>query len=689
MGFPTPFTVDSSRQTSPGLKFASIRDHGIAYPVFHQNGLGFDGLPHRLPALPFFCFQSRPIPSSFRRSLMARPFHSSTYFRLTAVLFLALLAALLIVERPVKLEKRITERLATQGKAAPTHWLVPVWLWRGLAVNTGLAALLVALTPLAARPLRVVNESRSTPRDEPLTRREKLIIGAAVLLLAASTAPRLGHSLWGDEEYVMKSYIAPILEQQDEGAWTFTKRPWHLTFWDYARPTNHIGFTVPARLCHDLFFRAGEDERAPWFSETLMRLPSFLAGLAAILTLVWCCRVWGWRSGVAWIALGYAGHAWLVRFGCDGRGYGIVVMLLPLLLGGLGRATQTGQWRWWLAFALAQFYLIWTYPGAVHFPAAMNVTALWLIWRQPAAQRPAQAGRWLSASLLSAMLVIGLMAPCLPPFLAFLKHNQLEGRLDLPWFQDAAAYLFCGAPWRAWDSANPLCTHLSANAPLAAAWIGLGAGLAVLGAWQLAHDPGRRPLLAFLLGGPLLLLAHIVLGGTRPYHWYLIPTLPCLFLLWAAAWNRFGACRANQRALGIAALLILAGVHVLGLPTARLLTRFPIEACRESVALTRTITNPRHPGYGSDTLTASPGMTTEAYDPAVIRFDTAEELRVLIDRARAEKKPLYLNFGFRPFLQSAQPEIFTLIDNPALFEPVQTLPGQFFTATREVHRLRE
>ncbi len=622
---------------------------------------------------------------------MARFPFASNYFRLSAALLLVLLAALLVVERPVKMEKRIAERQQTLGKDAPTHWLIPVWLWRGLAVNAGLAALLVALTPLAARAVRPA-ASPALPEDSPLTRREKMLLAAAVVLLAASTAPRLGHSLWGDEEYAMKAYIAPKTVQQDNGAWSLEPRPWSTTVWDYQRPTNHIGFTVLARLCHDAFFTPGDGPADPWFSETLMRLPSFLAGLAAILTLVWCCRVWGLRRGVAWIALGYAGHAWLVRFGCDARGYGLIVMLIPVLLGTLRRAAQTGLWRWWLGFGFTQFYLFWTYPGVIHLLAATNALALWLLWRQAPENRMPQAARWLAASLLTAVLVIGLMAPCLPPFLAFLKNNQLHGTLDPSWFRDAAAALFCGALWHPWDSANPLCASLAVRSPmpaaLAAGWIALGGLAAALGAWRLWRDAERRPLLVFLLGGPLLLLTHLLIGGTRPYQWYLIVFLPNLFLLWAAAWGQ--AAGAVRRFSPSSALVLaaLAGVHILALPTARLLTRFPIEACRESAALTRAVTNPRHTGYGQDTLTASPGMNTEAYDPAGIRFNSAGELRALIERTHRENKPLFLNFGYRPLLEKAQPEIFALINDPALFEPVHTFPGQFFTATREVLRLR-
>jgi 4-amino-4-deoxy-L-arabinose transferase-like glycosyltransferase len=200
----------------------------------------------------------------------------------------------------------------------------------------------------------------------------------------------------------------------------------------------------------------------------------------------------------------------------------------------------------------------------------------------------------------------------------------------------------------------------------------LGGLTAALGAWRLGQDRERRWLLIFILLGPALLIAHLYLGNTRPYHWYLIPILPNLFLLWAAAWpNARARFRFPQMALVLATL---AGVHLLALPTARLLTR--------------SITNPRHPDYGKEAITASPGMMTEAYDPAVNRFKTAEELRTLIDRARSEKKPLFINFGYRALLADAHPAIFALIDDPALFERVQLFPGQFFSATREVYRLR-
>jgi hypothetical protein len=290
------------------------------------------------------------------------------------------------------------------------------------------------------------------------------------------------------------------------------------------------------------------------------------------------------------------------------------------------------------------------------------------------------------------MLGLALMAPILPRFLGFMKKNVLEGSIDRTWLADMAGYLSCGAPWVDWDAKNPLCFSLSHGITppwVAAAFILLAGALLVVGSWQLWCRPDRRPLLVFLIGGPALMLAQLFFSNTRPYHWYLIPFLPNLFLLLTAAWQTSPTQPAWSRRL-VPALLLLTffGIHLLGFETGRALTRFPIEACRESVALTRQVTNPAHPDYGKEAITASPGMTTEAYDPAVVRFQRAEDLQRLIDQARSENRPLYLNFGFKEFLNSAQPEVFALINDPTLFEPVATLHGQFVASSREVLRLR-
>ncbi len=608
------------------------------------------------------------------------------YFLITATLMLGLLITFGQVKRPVKAEQEVNRR-QKEEKVTSVKLMVPVWMWRGLRLNLAVAGALLALTPLAMRRFSAQRCQRAEAAP-PLRRAEWLVLAGAVAIFTAAGTPRLGHSLWGDEEYAAGKFVGDEVTVAENGAVTIKPVPWQDTLWNYWRPTNHVGFTVVARLFHDTFFQRPTGPNDAFYSETLIRLPTLLAGMASILVLVWSCRVWGWQSAAVPLALVYSGHAWLVRFGVDARGYGFVVLLTLLLIGLLGRAVQTGQWRWWLGYGLAQFYLLWTYPGSIHVPASMNLAALWLIWRSESpADRTVQLTRWLVGNLVTVLLVVGLMAPLLVPFLAFLKINRLAGALDLAWFQDAAAYAVCGAPWHVWSSSNPFCTALSRDgwpawldiALLAVAWAAAAAGV-----WSVWQNQRTRGLLPFLVGGPVLLLAHLVVSHTKPYHWYLIPFLPALLFLWAASCNQLWQ-RHRPAALGLLLLLLL-GVHGLAWPQSRLLVNHPIEANRESVALTRKVTNPRHPDYGKDAITASWIMTPGSYDPALVRFKNVEELRRLMERSRLEHKPLFVNFGFRDLYKLENPELLTILDDRSQFEPVAILPGLFFSTTREVVR---
>lgn len=611
------------------------------------------------------------------------------YFRVVATLFVLLLVTLLTVNRPVKIEKRIAER-ALQGKDAPTHWLVPVWLWKGLAINVGLTGFLVLLTPLAGRKLSGGILAR--PQTTPYTRREWMLLIASGVLFVGSGAPRLGHSLWGDEEYTMKRVIADDISRDENGVLQIQPRPWMDTIWDYNKPTNHVGYTVVARLFHDALFTRKEGPKDPWFSEIAIRLPVLLAGLGSMVALVWACSVWGWRRGVALLAFGYAGHAWLVRFGVDARGYGFVLLLVPVLVGILGRALQTGHWRWWIGLGIAEFYLLWTHPGVVHVPVALNIAVAALILTATCGRsdRLALLGRWLVSGIVCAILVVGIMAPLLPGFIKFMDQKMLAGDIDAAWLWDAAGSLFCGVAFSRWDPTNSFCVSLS-NQPtphwVAVLLVGLGLVMALVGVTTEATQKHRRWFLLFLVGGPVLMILHLIVGHTKPYHWYLIPFLPCLFFLWAAAMNQDGAKWRRWTALG-SVIVCMIGIHVLAFEQAKLYTRFPIEQCRESVTEMREITNPRCPGYDQAILSAGFAMYTEAYDPGLIRFSTAEELRQFMRQSDAEKRPLYLNFGFGTFQRQTVPEIMALIDNPSLFERIALMEGQFITTTREVFRYR-
>lgn len=610
------------------------------------------------------------------------------YFLATATLLLALLVTFSLVKRPVKAEREADRRQA-EGRSTPMKYMAPAWLWRGLRADLVVAGALLALTPLAVRRFSATRSERS-PATTPMRPAEWLGLAAAVAVFTTSGIPRLGHSLWGDEEYAAGKFVADQVEVAADGTVTITPVPWIDTLWNYWRPTNHMGFTVVSRLCHDAFFQRSTGPTDPFMSETLIRLPTLLAGIASIFLLVWACRVWGWARAAVPVALAYSGHAWLVRFGVDARGYGFVLMLVPLLIGILGRALQSGLWRWWIPFGLVQFYLLWTYLGNIHLLLSVNLAALWTVWKNEVApDRQVQLTRWLVGNLVTLVLVVGIMAPMLIPFVGFMKANHLSGSMDHTWLTDAATYLTCGAPWYPWSQTNPFCTALVRDGLptaidvtlLLIAW-----GIAAAGAWALWKKPEQRGLLIFAMGGPTFVIGHLVLTHTKPYHWYIIPFLPALLMLWCAGLSEYWRQRRGV-AIALAAALI-GSIHVLGWQQARLLVAHPIEANRESVALTRSVTNPRNPAYGKDAMTACCIMTAGSYDPAALRFKTVDELQKIVEQARQEKRPLLINFGFRELYQQELPELLAKFDDRTLFEPVATLPGLFFSTSREVIRLR-
>ena len=228
-------------------------------------------------------------------------------------LFLALLTAWVAIDRPEKAEKRLSERILS-GKAVPHHFYVPVYLWRGLTLNVVLAGLASVAAVFAGRKV-----SGSEVQIPKASRLEQGAVAVCLLIAGLTSAVRLGHSTWGDEDYTVKTYINPQYELKADGRLTQRPVEWHEVLWHSKRPNNHVGYTAMARLVHEQFFEPGDGPNDPIFSEKLVRLPAFLFGLLSVISLVWMARVWGWGRAVPVILVFYVTHPWLVRFASDAR----------------------------------------------------------------------------------------------------------------------------------------------------------------------------------------------------------------------------------------------------------------------------------------------------------------------------------------------------------------------------------
>ena len=113
----------------------------------------------------------------------------------------------------------------------------------------------------------------------------------------------------------------------------------------------------------------------------------------------------------------------------------------------------------------------------------------------------------------------------------------------------------------------------------------------------------------------------------------------------------------------------------------------PVQARRESVALTRPDPDPLSPAQAG-VLTASFFKAPDTYDPHVVHVRTPAELEALIARADREALPLFVNIGWLRQAARQRPELVALVEDRNRFERVADLPGLTPRYARRVYRYR-
>ena len=626
------------------------------------------------------------------RLLSRIPFREARGFIVSAaVVFLALLIVKEAVPKPDKAERAILKRKA-EGKLISPEAYVPVWLYKGLRVNLVIAGALLLASPWLGRRLTSGMKLVPRPALEPLKRWEVAACVALMGLAAWHNAPRLTQSMWGDEEFNASRFMLPYLERGADDKLTIEPRSWTTTLWNMRKPTNHLGYSFFARLTHDTFFKPGTGPKDPWFSEALLRAPVFMAGLLLIPAFFWALRVWGLRPW--WGLLLLVLHPWFTRYGVEGRGYGFIMLGGTVMLGVLGRALQTGQWKWWLALGFLGFFVMWSNLQGLYIALGIHGAAFLCLLRRDLsnAARWLLVRRWLVSGVLTAMLVIGHLAPCLPQLQEFMAKGEIHGDLDWRFWKDGLCAWAFGQPLHAWDEVqNPLRYALELSMQ-SLPWLhvaGIAVLLALLGAGvvQLLKRTEQRVLLAFALGAPAIMLLHMSVSGNRPYDWYFTCFVPGLFLLAAAGAEQAGRL-VKSRAAVVAFLTVCVGLYAFITHRPRhLLRNHSTEQSRESVTHYRTeVTNPRHPDLEKDVISAGFTMYTEGYDPALRRFNSVEELRALMAEADATHRRLAVNVAFIKFARIAEgsKDICAVLEGSGQFEHVVTLHGLLPYTTREV-----
>ena len=519
-----------------------------------------------------------------------------------------------------------------------------------------------------------------------------LVVAGAVASAACLAYPRLSFSLWDDELYSVRRHIDGFYVAEGDGTLRFEAVRWRDTFWNDSEANNHVPFSILSRLSLGVWRAVARPETA-LASEAAVRFPSYLAGLAGIAVSALLAARLGSAAAGAMAAWLLALHPWYLRYASEARGYGLLLLLVPLCWLLLVRALQRGTWGRWLAYGAAQCALLWVHAGMLYQLALTNLAALAAVWhvQRGAGGRPGeQLARFAVVGVASAALYAQLMVPNLAQILAYL--GDWQGRAGVPGLRDVLSHLFCGFAWRANERHYVSLAPLAAQRPLlvwgAAGLVGLS--LAV-GAARLARCGGVRALLlpALVLPAPLLYVASW-LRGDRFYVWYVVFALPGLAVLAGMGAGALPDALRGRRARGLAygalALCVAIFLRATDLPRREMRTN-GFATGRESVLLTRPTLDPFAP-ENQRILTASFYYGPGYYDPLVRSVTTSDELLALMAEADARGIPLFVNNGRPGAARRQLPELARLVEQDERFERVATLRGAEKRGLRVVYRYR-
>jgi len=565
-----------------------------------------------------------------------------------------------------------------------------------LVASFGLGAVLLAAGALAAPRLAgaAAPASAAPSRRIGVPRWEWAMLAGIMIVPPLVNAPRLAQSLWLDEEFSLRHFMVGEFTPRD----TADKAPiptlrWNPVslqecLWDYRSPNNHGFYSLLARLCHG-GPRKQEDRGAAYFTPWRLRLPAFAAAILAVPAVWYLMRRLGFSSLPALAApLFMVLHPWYVRYSTEARSYGLLLLLWPLAVLCLLEVLATRRWHWWLALALAEALLAWSWFNNIYWLAALNVPLAVAAWQARPSERIRFLIPWIASALLAAALFLPFLLPGLLQVVAWVNEGRGEAAPEYRnrMMADALTVLLTGEPWHSADPDNPLCPGRFADAAARPAWLMLSFALPIilfaagLLGWK---QRGPRGFLAVLLLPLPLLFAHASLRGSLIMHWYPMPSLEAFAMIAAAGAHQL-ACLLPAISRPITTLALTTASCLAAQPAAQMLRIHEVEPNLAATRLTRTTLNPYHPDSGRESITAALVQPRRAYDPHIVTAKSPDDLRRLMQQASLRKVPFFIHLGDVKRARAQLPEAMNLVDNPDLFRPVATLHGLDHAQTRHV-----
>jgi hypothetical protein len=507
------------------------------------------------------------------------------------------------------------------------------------------------------------------------------LVLVAVVIGTGLRLPLASRSLWWDECWVMRqcSHGSWKPDKKNPGELSFSPTTWKRCAFYYQKPTNHVPMSL-AQKASLTTWRTFTGSSPHEFSDLAARVPALLVSAAAVALIAGLLRRWG-RPGVgvvaAWIL---ALHPWHIRYGVDARGYSLVVPLClsALLAGSCLLGSQGRKLRYWVWLGLNQFLWLWAFPNALLDVGIMFAILGWLLFRQQtcATDRWAIIARLMVSHLFAAMLLLQAFLP------NFMQAKRWAGQeADAHYFDqtlllETLSQAVTGAPWEITEN-SPAAEGKSTSSAKALSGTDVTRlllfpllAVGFLGLWAVSFDRGGHHWL--LYGIVLSTSAFMLLTRVAESYFYprfamalLIPVVIGLAMCCRDLWGRSSAL---QRIL--AAGPVLAAFLLASQPARSALLSLPYTGYRDVADFLRAQPgNPRVAcfGLGREALPVYFPNFTGVVKPADIQAE--------LDKARAEKRDLFLVQGYDSFHRTVVPDGFKLIDDPSLFEKVRDFPG--------------
>lgn len=557
------------------------------------------------------------------------------------------------------------------------------WWWGGV----GLAVLGLALLLTSrwwARPWSAVS-------PVALPKPPRWLWPVVLALMLAGTAirlPRLGLSLYNDESHAFRAHIAGEVPKAYWGN-PDKYRPvtWLSTLYENRAGNNSMPFSILTRLSYDTW-RAKTGAPSGRVNEPALRLPVLVCAVLSIGAMAWLGLRLGGPGLALLTALLTTFHPWHMRYSVEARGYGMLMLALPLAFIAFDAALRSGKWRAWVVFALMQYAVLTCWFGASHLLLALHLSLA------AYAVEPALRGKWqknaalkIRWNLLVPSVVSGVIALGLYLQLNLAQFVQLSKALadpsffksphpfPLEWFQDVGGFLGFGIPGLWFDSGpgvQPTVASLMGSGWSVAVGAGVLLWLAGLlrgGARLVRGVPTGFAVIGGTFGGALLTYAYCTSKGILFLKWYALFLIPGLILLLAAGLQRLGKGRLW------AGLLLTLPFLAAWMPGLTFYAHHGRENLRAAVETARGVPYPDSLTNPHDTLYAITWSESPVYDPDAVTLKNGAMLRKLMAQAARDNRKLFVAFGHSAEAHQYAADVLSMVDDPARFRQIARLPG--------------